>query len=332
MDRTQIYTPTRNTDLNTIMFSVEPSDFFVSIPKMQSSLGDLASETVSYQKVPHYRALVNTKTGRILSVVSHSYRVVKNEEALELGKGAFRQLFGTIDTKEMDVWNIISPESGSFCHIDLVHQHHILDVMNNEVWLPYIRVTNSYNRQFALQFNLGFVRHRCNNGMIFAQKTIVMKFLHTKREIKPEGEFSVDFKELKQLEVKFVEYTNNLKRYYVPEKFMLPIVYKAFNIPPRPEANDAASQVKWGKRFDTIHDAVAPLTAKYFNELGPNGYATLNVLTDAASRPFGYPAQSVMIDPLQRRATDWMVEFVEQIGSKSFNFDVYLKDYLHLAA
>ena len=74
------------------------------------------------------------------------------------------------------------------------------------------------------------------------------------------------------------------------------------------------------------------LTKKYFDQLGENGYAALNVLTDFASRPVGVISPESRIDSLQRQAGGWIEDFVSAIESRDFNFESYLGDYYQMVA
>lgn len=52
-----------------------------------------------------------------------------------------------------------------------------------EVYVPYVRVTNSYNGTRALRFDVGFCRKLCANGVIFETDTIRFVYAHLRREV-----------------------------------------------------------------------------------------------------------------------------------------------------
>jgi len=64
--------------------------------------------------------------------------------------------------------------------------------------------------------------------------------------------------------------------------------------------------------------------------LGENGYAALNVLTDFASRPVGFISQEGRIDSLQHRAGGWIEDFVEAMESRDFKYEDYLGDFFKM--
>ena len=76
-----------------------------------------------------------------------------------------------------------------------------------------------------------------------------------------------------------------------------------------------------------FRDHVNTLIDKYFNEIGSNGYAALNVITDFASRPRLYISPEAMVDGLQKRIGDWIGSFLTTIQDKKFHFDDYLDEY-----
>ena len=82
---------------------------------------------------------------------------------------------------------------------------------SSEVYIPYVRVTNSYNTTRALRFDVGLCRKICLNGVIFEAETIRFIFSHVKHEIKDSISFSVRKERLKKLIEGFKEYATNLK-------------------------------------------------------------------------------------------------------------------------
>ncbi len=275
----------------------------------------------TYHKVPRFAAIVDVDKNHTFAVVSERYRLVKNQEALNLGEQCFRQVFSTTTADGMEVFNIILPATRSFCHVDFIHKDHAFEPWSGDKWWPYLRVTNSYNRTKPLRFDLGFCRAICTNGVIFGREHIVFRFYHTHGQIAVEGKFQVDASRLKGLEVRFIEQMHNLKRYYVSPEHMLALACKALEVEIDPaDLRDA----KKAERLIQFRDKIKRLTEKYFKELGPNGYAALNVLTDFASRPTLYISQEAMIDPLQKRCGDWTTNFLAAIQDPKFDFRKYL--------
>lgn len=73
------------------------------------------------------------------------------------------------------------------------------------------------------------------------------------------------------------------------------------------------------------------MTGTYCSEMGSNGYAALNVLTDYATRPVGVIAPEASMHGLQQKATDWMNGFLADIETSGFALDRYLADWAESA-
>lgn len=306
----------RITDLEEVIFPVEERPIFYDRP----TLGD--------KKIINYKAIVNMDTGNLISVVSSNYRLVTNHEALELGKQCFKQLFRTVNTDDMEIFNIIVPMTRSFCHIDLIHKKYTVNIWKNEVWLPYIRITNSYNRTRALHFDLGFCRKLCDNGVIFEKESIKYKFYHTKNQIAPTGHFFVEVDKLKKMETAFHKYANRLHDYFIPEIYVFPFVCKIFNLTFDLESDNKKKSEKEQNRLKDFKDHIYKLIGRYYSEFGKNGYAVLNVISDFASRPSIYSSPKLIIDSFQKRVSFWIEDFSQQIERNDFTFEDYLGEYI----
>ena len=229
--------------------------------------------------------------------------------------------------EEMKVFNVIMPKTRSFCHIDYIHPRAEFKPFEKDKWFPYLRITNSYNRTYALNFDLGFCRGICLNGIIFGKRNIEFKFYHSRRETDPQVEFHLRAGELAALEALFIESLVNLQRFHVPRNVMWGLTCKVFGttVPDNPTSRQ--QELLEGKRKHIEY-----LTRQYFDQLGENGYAALNVLTDFASRPTGVISPESRIDSLQRQAGGWIEGFVSAIEQRNFSFESYLGDYYQIVA
>ncbi|MCL5670048.1 MAG: DUF932 domain-containing protein [Acidobacteria bacterium] len=291
-----------------------------------------ATESGQMLHIPKYKAVANLADNAVFSVVTDNYRLVTNSEAVELGKICFKQLFDTVNLDDMEIFNIIMPKTKSFCHIDIIHKKHVVNIWKEEVWVPYLRITNSYNKMKALRFDLGFCRKLCDNGMIFEKEAVKFKFYHTMDHIAPEGEFHIDMHRLKELEKAFVECMHNLKRYYVPEEYLFPLVCKVLELSFNLDSENEQESAREREKFGSVKEAISKLRGQYYGALGPNGYSALNIISDFASRPFAYTKMNNMIDVYQKRTGGWIDSFLEAIASDDFKFEVYLADYMAFAA
>ena len=115
----------RITDLKTVLFEVERRPIYLRDVK-KDSFGDETGDP-AYHREPHFEAIVDVERNFTLAVVSEDYRLVKNDEALKLGERLFLHIFSTTTAEGMEVFNIIQPETRSFCHVDFIHKGHSLE-------------------------------------------------------------------------------------------------------------------------------------------------------------------------------------------------------------
>lgn len=317
----------RNTDLSSVLFKVGMQPVYTKRQTTQNVGGLEAQETGDngFHRIPDFMAVVDVERQHTFAVVSPQYRLVTNEEAVRLGRDCLRQVLSQATIEGIEVFNIIMPKTRSFCHIDFMRQRGTIEPWSGDRWQPFLRVTNSYNRMKPLRFDIGFCRWICENGMIFGRESIQVRYYHTTNAIVPDGVFRIDAGRLKKVEAQFIERLHNLKRFYVPENCMFDIVCKAFGI--RITAQDRAKPQRWQSLLE-FRDVVAKHTKRHFSELGPNGYAALNVLTECATRPCLYISAESMIHSLQAHSGAWMDEFLRLISDPAFKFDTYLGDYL----
>lgn len=304
----------RDTNIETALFPVELRNIFFEEPRDTGALK---------VRIPGYKAVVDTKSKKTFSVVSESYRLVTNGEALEFGKQAFNQLFDTVNTDALAIFNVIKPETRSYCHIDLIHKKYEVNIWKTEVFLPYIRVTNSYNRSRALRFDLGFVRKLCDNGVIFERQAITFKFDHTRQVIKDKIDFGGQYGKLKALEQQFVNYMTGIKDIEVPRVHALPLMVKALDMKFDTSSEDEKKKLNAEKRLNEFHGHASRLVNKYYRELGENAYAVYNAATEYASAPPRTGGVN-LINGMQKRVGNWVEEFAGQ--QQPINFGDYLAE------
>ena len=158
-----------------------------------------------------YKAVVGKDTNnsiRVFSIVSDSYQLLTNEDALRMGKELHLKLFPNASSDSFEVFNVITPSTKSFCHIDIIDKNYTLNLMKSEVYVPFVRIHNSYNKSRSLKFDIGFVRRLCNNGVIFEEKAVSLKFAHTKQALSLKGLENINVKHLKKYEDDFVSKLN----------------------------------------------------------------------------------------------------------------------------
>ena len=288
-------------------FPVEYRDLFVGESKV---------------RLQGYRAIVDVERNHTFSVVTSSYQLITNTEAIEMGIRVFEQILGHTIAEKLVVYNVVLPGTRSYCHIDLTVEGHEFSFEKKDKYVPFLRVTNSYNRTRPLSFFFGFCRTICKNGVIFSPVGAKISAYHTGTQIRDLKVGEKDLRLLRNAQAKFTESLLNLSRYAVPPNQMLPLLCKVFQI-----RVDESSLKKPLARTQAIalHAKIEELTNRYFFELGHNGYAALNVLTDFASNPttlrFGGEGR---IHRYQTDSMKWIEDFTTKIQEKTFSFSDYV--------
>lgn len=309
-----------------VLFPVMIRDVFVAT---EEKSGEDDATTTVLRQAPRHKAVVDDERNYVFAMVTDNYDLITNQQAIRLGEACFDTVFSLLKSGEMILLNVIMPATRSFCHIDFVHSEARFNYFDKDPWSPFLRITNSYNRTHLLRFDLGFCRGVCKNGLIFGKHNIEFKFTHSKLSARdPEAEFSLKAGDFLEMEAEFRASIVNLRRFHVPRKFVWPLACKVFEIR---KPGDKASRQKIAV-FNKRKEAIEELASKYFEQLGENGYAALNVLTDYATRPPAEFSAEQRINGLQTASGVWMQDFVTQIESRDFDFVSYLGRYAELAA
>ena len=310
----------RITEFEALMFPVELRPVFTEIK---------INGMKSYKNIPNSRVVVNKESGKPLGIVSNNYKLITNEEALEMGKQCCADLFGSDAAGNIEVFNVNAPATGSYCHIDLLHRSYQMNLWDepdqSDIYIPYLRVTNSYNTLRALRFDIGFCREVCLNGLIFAAETISFAFNHTRRELNDTIHFDLQNGEVGRLVEDFRAYTNRLKNYHIPRAQALKIIHTLFRIKAESKIN-FRSPKESGVEYDALLSILDCKLDKYIDELGENGYSLFNTITDMASHAIDnnrYFRRD--INRMQRLAGDWIRSFSREIDRPDFDITSYLE-------
>ena len=311
---------TRITNIDDLLFPVELTPVYTEI-KIQGVTKKL--------EVPNHRIVLNQTTGTALGVVSDNYELISNKKAIELGKKCCIELFGEVEANNIEVFNVDAPSTASYCHIDLVHNAYIQNLYDekkkSDIYIPYVRITNSYNTLRALRFDIGLCRKLCLNGMIFESETIRFTFSHVKHEFKGDISFAVEEGKIKKLIDKFFTYTNKLKDQYISIDRSFDIVRILFGIRDITEI-ELADKRQSKQEYEALLAEIDNKLTKYCIELGDNSYALFNTITDLASHPIKNRYFRRDMNSMQRLAGNWINSFNKAIEKPDFKIDTYIKE------
>ena len=309
--------------LDHLLFPVETHPVFVEI-------GDL---TQRYRvRATGKKAIVNMANKRVLNLVGPSYRMVTNKEALDWAYQCCKAVFPETQQDEWEVSGVNAPSTFGYCHIDLTHKTNALDFEYlmvgerpevPEVFGPFIRVTNSYNGQRALNFNIGFHRKICKNGMVGPDVIVSFKFTHNKSDIGEAPKFDFERSRLDEMKKSFLEYFDVLRNFPV-NKSQFSTLARAVLLLKQPESPD--DQTDEDPKWVALQQHLNEMCERYATNLGENGYAVLNVITEFASQPLDNLYVRRDVHSLQKLTGEWLINFSERCQQTSFSLDEYLDE------
>jgi len=309
----------RQTDVKSVMFPVETR------PVQYVGLDG------NPRAIESHKAVVNTESGCTLGVVSTGYRLVTNQQALEYARNCALQVFGGKERDSFEVFNVYAPPRPWFCQIDLIHRGFEVNFVKPEVYLPFVRVTNSYNATRALRFDVGYCRELCENGVIFEKETIEFRFSHSHASIGYELDFRIRKGMMAALQRRFESNAARLASYRVPDDMSAPLFFKALELPTPPKNGKAYP--KRERYFDELRDRARVLIGDYFRELGGNAYALFSAVTDFASHPPEITSFKRTPHSMQKAAGSWSQTFASKVARNGgFDLEEYLGEYLEVNA
>ncbi len=287
------------------------------------------------------KALVNDNNQHVLGIVSQSYRLVSNTEAIDMAYQCCKTVFPETSEIEWSINHVDAPSTAGYCHIDLVHRTSALEFQDvspdkkPDIFGPFIRVTNSFNGLRALGFDIGFYRKVCKNGLILPESVIRFKFSHSRQEIGKTLQFHVERSRLDQLKKSFTESVTQLRNCPVERSEFEPLVCAVLQLRP-PKQDESASLFgaddESSENSDNSHPAwralqehLGDLNTRYADELGNNAYAAFNAVTEFASRPLINRCVRRDRHGMQRLAGAWLAGFNVACKQPGFSIGNHLQ-------
>jgi hypothetical protein len=285
----------------------------ILFPIDQEQLLSRRTDSPDLRPITSHLAIINRDTGKPVGIVSRAYGVVSNAEAIDLGKRCARDLLGADTIAELEVWNVDAPATGSHCFVDLVHPTHTLNLLGGdapaEVYVPYVRVTNSYNGTRALRFDVGFCRKLCANGVIFESDTIRFVYAHLRKEVGGDAiRFDIQPGQLERLAERFRNFVRHARSIPMAEEESREEMRRVVGYLSDEAINDM-KDVRRRLQGLAIANQAHETLLRYRHELGPNAYATFNAMTELARTLGSQPRIWRDADAVQKRAGRWLPAF-----------------------
>ena len=304
--------------LAAIMFPVEEVDVFAE------------TEPGRRDRIAGKKAIINTDTRAVLSVVGRQYGLLENRRALELAKKCCIAAFPNTAPAGWYVDDIEAPASGGHCRIDLRYDGDIVayDWSFSETvqdhYHPFLRVTNSYNTSRVFSIHFGFTRIRCMNSVI-ADESLRVSLAHT-ADIEKRIDEGVTEAKFEKAARRFQTHLEPLERIRIPAARFRPIIQSVLGIH-KPQGMPVDRRESW-RLLEQIIDATSHT---YFRQFGENAYALLNAITDLATSPptkeqVGYSFIRRERHSLQLLAGRWVAEFSRSLLRPGFDLDSYVND------
>ena len=255
-------------------------------------------------------AVVSDDRKEVFSIVTGDYRLVSNLQAYELGRRAFALVFGVKAAAELQLFNVTMPATRSLVHMDLTAEGLGFAPIGEDRWLPFLRVTNSYNRSRALGFAVGACRWICTNGLIFGEQSLKLKVPHMTNE-DLERRLVEAFAHRRFDVAGCADKLAKLTRLAVPAEQFLAGMLEILDVkPPAELPQTPARRAEWLR----LGPCLRALGEKYQGQFDANAYALVNAASEYASdaeAPLTSPAR---VDALQFRCGAWVDKVLERHG------------------
>ena len=302
--------------LAVIMFPVDEVDVFAE------------TEPGRRDRIAGKKAIVNTDTRAVLSVVGRQYGLLENRRALELARKCGIAAFPNTAPVGWYVDDIEAPVSGGHCRIDLRYDGDLVayDWSFSETvqdhYHPFLRVTNSYNTSRVFSIHFGFTRIRCMNSVI-AEESVRVSLAHTK-DIDSRIEGEINEAKFQRVASRFERFLKPLGDTAVPRGRFRPIIQSVLEIH-KPEGMLDDRLAAWL----ALEQILERTTARYLHQFGENAYALVNAITDLATRPptneqAGYSFIRRERHSLQLLAGRWVAEFSRSLRRPEFDLSGYI--------
>ena len=255
-------------------------------------------------------AVVSDDRREVFAIVTEDYQLVSNLRAYEIGRRAFALVFGEDAAVRLKLFNVTMPATRSWAHIDLTADGLEFAPIDKDRWLPFLRVTNSYNRSRALGFTVGVCRSICTNGMIFGEESLKLKVAHA-TDVDLERRLVEAFAHRRFDVAGCRDKLEKLTRLSVPQERFPAGMLEILDVkPPAELPRNAARRDGWLR----LGRCLRGLGEKYRKDLGGNAYALVNAASEYAGdtkAPLMSPAR---VDALQFRCGRWVDRVLERYG------------------
>ncbi len=218
------------------------------------------------------KALINSKTGKVISIVSDRYKVVTNQEI-------FHSFCKSIEESGVDAEgarvNVLQTETGGRAMVDFVFPNHQLQVAGDDSSTALqMCALNSFDGSHRYTVKAGGLRMKCLNGQILGDIVGSYSSTHTS---------SLDVQASANYIVQMITDFNKAGDYW-SRMMQTPVTWEVADDVIRMFL-DLPEDFHPGEKFNARYEHCETLVGRYFKEMGMNLYALYNALTDYVSHP-----------------------------------------------
>jgi hypothetical protein len=191
----------------------------------------------------------------------------------------------------------------------------------SDTYTPFARITNSYNGSRALRIDVGFMRHHCENGVIFEEQAAKVSVPHTREGIHA-IKIASPFIGMAALCDKFRKTVNGVRAVGCTRDEARSLVRLVIGWPQLSKEPNAVEQADQ----ESLDADLEARLHRYLKELGENAYAAFNTMTDIAARPPQSNRFRRDRPNLERRAGAWLRDFNDVVSKPGFTIPGHLME------
>ena len=304
--------------LDSVMFPVREVALFA-----ETEPGQLA-------RVRRNKALINERSGNVVSIVGDRYQVLHNRAALELAVRGCVATFPETDPAAWKVTWVHAPKTGGYCALDLSYRPKAKPLVYDwtfapghvERYEPFFQVVNGYNGRTAFSLRFGVIRVVCKNGLIGRESVKLTSVAHDRMDMVALIEAAIQAADFSRQADRIKAQLGRLWLVEIPREQFAPVIHAVLGIR-RPKRMDERTLLAWRE----LQRAVEEKSNRYVAELGSTAYALTAALTDlATSAPAGRPFIFRARHSLRQVASLWMRDFVSRVEQPGFDLAAYIQE------
>lgn len=248
--------------------------------------------TATGKLVPKRKALINTCTNEVMSVVSDSYKVVTNEQI-------FSSFCNSIEASGINAEGatvkVRQTPNGARAMVDFIFPNEAISIYGDDSQTSLqLCALNSFDGSTRYLTKAGGLRMKCLNGQILGHIVGSYSSTHTNALDVQAGAESV---------ISMIQQFQQAQNYWA--EMMLVTVHTETAMRVFHEFLGIKQELESGRQNSRL-DRCVKLWAQYSREMGLNAYALYNVLTHYVShqeKPYKNPTQAMMRQRLRLEKT-----------------------------